>query len=138
MATKRARWCAGLAAMAGACAAAPARAAGTGAAADNLPPGTWTTLIVLCLLLLVSVAFAWYRQRGSAGPAFWPDWRRWRAGERAARINVVATARLDQRTSLYEVEWDGRRLLLANGERGVRLLCKAEADSGGQVAGAAR
>jgi flagellar biogenesis protein FliO len=94
--------------------------------------------VVLCLLLLLSVTFAWYRQRRSAGLVAWPDWRRWRAGERAARIKVVAATRLDQRTSLYEVEWDGRRLLLANGERGVSLLCGAEAASAEQAAGAAR
>jgi hypothetical protein len=94
--------------------------------------------VVLCLLLLLSVTFAWYRQRRSAGLVAWPDWRRWHAGERAARIKVVAATRLDQRTSLYEVEWDGRRLLLANGERGVSLLCGAEAASAEQAAGAAR
>lgn len=133
-----AHWRAALAAMAGACLAGSARAGGMRAAADSLPPGTWTTLVVLCLLLLLSVGFAWSRQRRGAGPVGWPDWRRLRGDGRAARINVVAATRLDQRTSLYEVEWDGRRLLLANGERGVSLLCGTEAAGAGQADGAAR
>jgi len=105
---------------------------------DSFPPGTWTTLLVLCFLLLLSVGFAWIRQRHAAGLAGLPDWRRWRTGERGApRIRVVASTRLDQRTSLYEVEWDGRRLLLANGEQGVSLLCGAEAAGAGPAAGGA-
>jgi flagellar biogenesis protein FliO len=85
-------------------------------------------LVLLVAVLAAAVAWAWWRDRRSAGA--W-SWRRaLRLPEASTRLRVVASLRLDARTSVHVLEWEGSRLLVARGEQAVTLLAERRGELG--------
>lgn len=80
---------------------------------DSQDPGFPTAGAVLLVLLIVAAALAWWlrhRRGGMALPRL--------AVQSSAQLHVSASVRLDLRTRLHVVEWQGRQLLLAVGDTG--------------------
>jgi flagellar biogenesis protein FliO len=102
-----------------------------GATEEALPPGATLLLAVLVAALAASLVFAWYRRRpkrarGAGGGMLRGLLARPTASARA--IQVLDSARLDVRTSLYTVQWRDRELLVACSDHGVALLASDTAD----------
>ena len=86
---------------------------------DRLPISSW---LLLTLLLAIAVAALAYARRGKRGSGF--DWRRLMRLPDGEQLHITAAARLDSRTSVHVVEWDGRRLLVASNEHCIALLAE--------------
>jgi hypothetical protein len=98
---------------------------------EALPPSATLLLALLVTALAVSLVFAWYRRRptrpsGAGAGMLRGLLARPTASGRA--IQVLDSARLDVRTSLYTVQWRDRELLVACGDHGVALLASDAAD----------
>lgn len=130
-------------ALAGVCLPPCARAAGTvlpvlpfkrDAEAESLLVQYSSVLALLLLVLLLALAFALARRGGYrfAGGRQWSQWN-WRralklpAGD--AEIRIVATRRLDARSSLHVIDWEGSRLLIGRSDQGLTLLGERPAGS---------
>ena len=87
-------------------------------------------VVVLLLGILAILALRFALRRGGAK---W-DWRRMLGGSAPqSGLRVVASMRLDARSSVHVVEWEGSRLLVARGEQSITLLATRDAPhSGGE------
>jgi len=87
-------------------------------------------VVVLLLAVLAIFALRFALRRGWAK---W-DWRRVLGGSAPqSGLRVVASMRLDARSSVHVVEWEGSRLLVARGEQAITLLATRDAPhSGGE------
>jgi flagellar biogenesis protein FliO len=91
-------------------------------------------LLLLVLLAGLGLAAAFLRSRRRVGAIQW-DWRRaLRLPASTSQLRVVESTRLDARASLYVLEWQGSRLLIARSEQTVTLLAQTPDPRAGRIA----
>jgi hypothetical protein len=94
-------------------------------AADSMPPSLWWLLAVLLIGLALSLAYR-HRRRFTRPSRTTPlDWRRWLAPPPSGSdLRTLSSVQLDLRTTLHDIEWHGKRMLIASHEHGVTVLAE--------------